>query len=117
MIQSRRGFALLESLVALTILTTVGVSVVTLGQEALRAERAATAEEASVANADRVMVALSLLRTSELEQRLGRHEVGEFTVHIERPEPMLFRVAIAKTQAPNREVLVTIVYRRPEPVP
>jgi type II secretory pathway component PulJ len=116
MIRSRRGFALLESLVALTIVTTVGVSVVLLGREALRGERAAAAEEDTLASADRVMVALSLLRRPELEQRLGRHELGEFTVNIERPELSLFRVAIAQTSAPMRELLVTVVYRPVERV-
>ncbi len=107
----RAGFALLEALVALTIVTTVGVSVVVLGQQALRVEREAATEELIYADADRLMNALSLLRRSDFDQRLGNHEVGNLTVTIERPEPVLYRLSVARTAAPRRELLVTVVYR------
>jgi len=110
----RAGFALLEALVALTIVTTVGVSVVVLGQQALRAEREGAAEEQSYADADRLMTGLSLLRRSEFDQRLGTHEVGDLAVTIQRPEPALYRVRLARVAAPDRELLVTVVYRPPE---
>jgi type II secretory pathway component PulJ len=113
---SRDGFALLEALVALTIVTTVGVAVVVLGQQALRTERIAADEEQLYADADRLMTAMSLLRRSELDQRLGGHEVGAYTVTIQRPEPSLYRVSLARTSAPGRELLVTVVYRPPEAV-
>ena len=113
MSSDRRGFALLESLVALTIITVVGVNVVLLGQSALRSEQVAAGEEQSITEADRVMVAVSLLRRAELEQRLGKHELGEFTVDIQRPEPSLYRVAIERTDAPERELLVTVLFRAP----
>jgi len=111
---SRRGFALLESLVALTIITMVGVNVVLLGQSTLRSEHQASAEELSVQDADRLLTAISLLRRGELDQRIGRHEVGQFTVDIQRPEPVLYRVAIVRTAAPARELLVTVLFRKPD---
>ena len=111
---TRRGFALLEALVALTIVTTVGVSVVTLAQAAVRGEQAAALEERSQADAGRLLTALSLIRRAELEQGLGSHEVGEFTVRIERPERSLYRVSIARTSAPAHELLITVLYRAPE---
>ena len=111
---SRAGFALLEALVALTIMTTVGVSVVVLDQQALRAEREGAAEERIYADADRLMTALSLLRRSEFDQRLGTHDVGDLAVTIQRSEPALYRLSLAKIAAPERELLVTVAYRPAE---
>jgi type II secretory pathway pseudopilin PulG len=111
---SRSGFALLEALVALTIVTTVGVSVVVLGQQGVRAERVAASEEHLYADADRLLTAISLLRRSELDQRIGGHEVGAYLVTIQQPEPALYRLSLARTTAPDRELLVTVVYRPSE---
>ncbi len=111
---ARSGFALLEALVALTIVTTVGVSVVTLAQTAIRSEQSSAEEERATADAERILTAISLLRRAELDQRLGGHEVGEFTVTIERPQPALFRVSLARTAAPSRELLVIVLYRKSE---
>ena len=114
---SRRGFALLEALVALTLVTTVGVSVVVLGQTALGAERRAAEEEARYADADRLLTAVSLLRRGELDQRLGTHDVGTFAVTIERPEPTLYRLSLARQAAPDRTLLATVIYRPAETAP
>jgi type II secretory pathway pseudopilin PulG len=108
---TRRGFALLEALVALTLITTVGVSVVVLGQTAVRAEQKAAEEELQFAAADRLLSAVSLLRRGELDQRLGTNQVGEFAVTVERPEPRLYRVSLARESAPERTLLVTVVFR------
>lgn len=110
----RGGFALLEALVALTIVTVVGVSVVVLGQQTLQTERTAASEELLYADADRLMAAVSLLRRSELDQRLGGHEVGAYLVTVQRPESSLYRLSLARTKAPDRELLVTVVYRPPD---
>lgn len=111
---SQRGFALLEALVALTLITTVGVSVVVLGQTALLTEQKAAAAEVQFADADRLLSAVSLLRRGELDQRLGTNQVGEFAVTIERPEPRLYRVSLARQSAPERTLLVTVVFRPAE---
>jgi type II secretory pathway pseudopilin PulG len=114
---TRRGFALLEALVALALITTVGVSVVVLGQTALATEQRATEEETQVVDADRLLTAVSLLRRGELDQRLGTHQVGAFAVTIERPEPVLYRVSLARAAAPDRTLLVTVVFRPVEATP
>lgn len=101
---------------ALTIVTTVGVNVVMLGQEALRAERSAAVEEQIYTDADRLLTGLTLLRCSELDQRLGTTVIGSYAVTIQRPAPALYRVSLSRSQAPNRELLVTVVYRPSEAV-
>lgn len=112
--RSDRGIALLEVLVALTILGTAGLSLVGVLREASAAEAATRREEHEVQAADRLLVALSLLSRSELEQRIGVYPLGEYAVNIERPEGALFRIAVSSLDRPDRMLLVTVVYRQPE---
>lgn len=112
--RGERGVMLLEALVALLILSVAGVALVGMTGAALRAELEAEKEERTIAQADRVLAAASLLRREELDQRLGSHPVGEFLVLIQRPPPerTLYRIAVAEAGAPDLELLVTVVYRR-----
>jgi hypothetical protein len=64
--------------------------------------------------ADRVLTAMTLLGRTDLDRRIGRHPVGEFEVHVSRPERVLYRIAIAAAAAPERTLLATVVHR-PEP--
>lgn len=107
----RRGVALFEVLVALMILTTAGSAIVGLLGGTLAGERGLRERERALAAADRVLVAMTLLTREDLDRRVGRREVGEFVVDVERPEPTLYRVAIADAQAPEVEALVTVLYR------
>ena len=65
-----------------------------------------------MANEDRVLAAMTLLKRVDLDRRIGRHEVGEFVLDVQRPERTLYRIAVAQTSAPQVEDLVTVVYRR-----
>jgi type II secretory pathway component PulJ len=106
-----RGAALLEVIVALAILASAGVSTVALLGGATRAIGDARERERVLAAEERVLAAMTLLRRHELDQRIGRHEVGEFVVHVQRPERALYRLAIAETRSAHVENLVTVVYR------
>ena len=116
-VESRKGIALLETLVALTILTTAGLSIVTLLHQALVAETAARHAETTMDAADRVMSAMTLLNRPELDQRIGMHPVGEFLVDVQRPERSLYRIAITEAAYPLRQLLVTVVYRAEKEAP
>lgn len=107
-----RGIALLEVLVALVILTAAGVALVGLVGSGLHGEQDARTRERVLASEERVLAATTLLKRDELDQRIGRHSVGEFVVNIQRPEPTLYRIAIAETGSAQVEDLVTVVYRR-----
>lgn len=111
---SRRGAALLEAVVALTILTTAGSALlgrlVSLGDAWQRMRE----HEEMMLGAERVMVATSLLSASDLSQRLGAREVGAFVVWVDRPEPKLFRVGVSSTAAPGEELLATLVHADPD---
>jgi type II secretory pathway pseudopilin PulG len=102
---------LLEVLVALAILGTAGVATLTALTSGLRAEREAGARERVLADEERVLAAMTLLKRGELDQRIGRHRIGEFVVDVQRPERTLFRIAIGREETPHVEELVTVVYR------
>jgi hypothetical protein len=114
--RGERGIALLDVLVALAILSTAGLSMTALLRQAVRAQAALRASGATMDAADRVLVALSLLGRNDLDSRLGRHRVGEFLSDIQRPERGLYRIALAEVSAPERALLVTVVWRA-EPRP
>ena len=110
--RNERGVALLEVLVALVILATVGIALTELVSAGLRGERSARASEAILATEDRLLAALTLLRREELDQRIGRREIGEFIVDVQHPEPTLYRIALLRLSSPHVEDLATVVYRR-----
>jgi len=103
--------ALLEALVALAMIGGIGLGVVAALQQAAMAERVARDRERLLAAAHRVLGAASLLRRPELDQRLGRHGVGEFVLSVQRPEQALYRLAVAARENPGQDLLVTVVYR------
>jgi type II secretory pathway component PulJ len=107
-----RGVALLEVLVALALLSATGLALAELVGAGLRSEQDSRSRERTLATEERVFAALSLLARGDLDRRLGRHRLGEFIVNVERPEPTLYRVALADALAPDVEALVTVVYRR-----
>src|SRR5712691_12275331 len=83
MLQSDRGIALLEVLVALAILSGAGLALLDLVTGGLRAERDARERERILAAEERVLTALTLLKRDELNRRLGRHRIGELIVDIQ----------------------------------
>jgi len=109
------GVALLEALVALVILATAGTALVALVGAGLRSERDARVRERTLAAEERVLTAMTLLTQEDFDRRLGQRSVGEFLVDVQRPEPALYRIAIAEARAPQVEDLVTVVYRREAP--
>jgi len=114
--RGERGIALLEALVALSILASAGIGLVTLARAAADAEVRSAVTEQTLVAADRILTVTSLLRRQELDQRLGEHPVGDFLVRIQRPEGTLYRLAIATSAAPDVELLATVVFR-PRPTP
>ena len=108
---NERGVLLLEAMVALAIFALAGSAAVALTAASLRAEREMAEREATNLAADRVLAASALLTRTDLDRRLGRRSVGEFTVEVQRPEPALYRIAVAESRSPDIELLVTVIYR------
>src|SRR5688500_6303027 len=99
-------------MIALSILALAGTAAVTLLSHGLHTLAASRNREQSVLAADRVLAATSLLTRRDLDRRLGQRVVGEFQVEIQRPESLLYRVAVSERRVPHRPILVTVLYRR-----
>lgn len=110
-----RGVALIEVLVAIAILSMVGVSSIALLTSTLDAHGRLHSRETELARAERVLIATTLLARRELEQRIGRRDVAGFVVWVDRPEPSLFRVGVAPEVDPAAELLSTLIYRAATP--
>jgi hypothetical protein len=109
--RNERGVVLLEVLVAIVILATAGIGLVELVGFGLHAERDASRRESTLATEECLLSALTLLNRKELDQRIGRRQIGEFIVDVQRPEHALYRIALLQDQSPQVEDLVTVVYR------
>ena len=106
-----RGVALLEVLVALVILTTAALSMVELLDSGTRAVAEARVRERELADEDRLLSAFTLLDRTDLDRRIGRRVIGLYIADVQRPERVLYRIALARRAAPEVEDLVTVVYR------
>ena len=109
--RNNRGVVLLEVLVAVVVLATAGIGLVELVGSGLQAERSARQSETTLATEERLLAALTLLNRKELDQRIGRRQIGEFVVDVRRPEHSLYRIALLQEQSLQVEDLVTVVYR------
>ena len=101
----------MEVLVAVAILAFAGLGLVELVASGAHATAAARVREADLADEERLLAAWSLLSSRDLDQRLGRREVGPYFVEVQRPERGLYRIAIGRLEAPGLEELVTVVWR------
>ena len=109
--QNERGVVLLEVMVALAILASSGAALIALLGQALRDELGLRERERSLRVAERVLTAAVLLTRIDLDRRIGRHQVGEIILEVQRPQSTLYRIAVSETRAPEIETLVTVVYR------
>jgi type II secretory pathway component PulJ len=114
-VRGERGIALLEVLLALMILSTVGVALVVLVADALEGMRWAGEREGRYAEANAVLTRLALRDRQGLDLRLGRRAEGAFVTDVQRPRPMLYRLAVLDSSPPNEQLLVTVVRRAEGP--
>lgn len=107
----KRGVMLLDAMIALAILSTVMVVLIGLGGNAYTGLSRAREAEREMADAHRVLGALSLLTRNEYDQRLGVRTLGSYLVEVTRPERGLYRIGLRPVEHPMAELLVTIVFR------
>lgn len=104
------GAALLEALIALTILTAVGAAVIALAVQSLAVVRATYEADLHTRRADRFFRSVSLWPTADLDRHLGDREQAEWWMRTDRPAPGLYRVSLRVAEdAP--EFLWTVLYR------
>jgi len=106
---SRRGFALLEVLVALAILGIAGLALVEVASQSLVTLDRAREVEQRVADEDRLLSAYTLLSGRDLGARVGWRRVGRYDVRVDRLDFSLFKVSIGP--ADGGPDLETVIYR------
>ena len=108
--RQRSGAALLEVMVALTILATAGLAAVTVTREALLAVQHAREADRELARASAFLEVVALWPREDLDQRLGDRPQGPWRLRIDRPLSDLYEVVLSDS-ARRREILRTSLYR------
>ena len=104
-----RGVALVEALVALNLLASSALAMTALAVQATEAMERSVRMGKALADADRLLTALSLLDWNDLNTSPGRRRIGRYEVRVGRISPSLFRIAVLSDQLPALE---TVVFRR-----
>ena len=110
MSDARRGVALLEALVALALLGSVGSAAAWSAAESLRAVRRTHQREGEQRAAAQLLSAVSLWPRADLDRHLGRRAEGPWRMYIERPAPTIYTVTLTDTTG-GVTVLQTAFYR------
>lgn len=109
----RRGVALLEAIVALTIFATAGIAALTMAAGANRAAASAREADSELREASGFLEAVALWTRNDLDQRLGDRRQGPWILRIERPIPELYVVTL-RDSLQTASLLQTSLFR-PEP--
>ena len=110
MSEHRRGAALLEALVALALLGTIGSAAAWSATEWLHGVDRMRLREREQRSAARLLTAISLWPRDDLDRHLGDRRQGPWRVRIDRPAPTMYVVAIADS-AQGATILKTALYR------
>lgn len=110
MMRSNAGASLIEVIVAVTILSIAGVTVVTAVAESTAAVRRAREADLELRAAGAFMEAIALWTREDLDRRLGDRRQGNWRLIIERPFPTLYSVALTDSTG-SRVLLSTSLYR------
>ena len=105
----RRGAALLELIVSVTLLMIAGLTTTSMVLEASDTVRRAEEAEKQLRQASAFLHAVALWPSVELDQRLGIRPQGFWWLRIERPREHLYEITLVA--ADSTVLLETIVYR------
>lgn len=106
----RHGLALLEVLVAMTILATAAAAMVSLVSEGARVMERVTEAERRSADASAFLEAVALWTRDDLDRRLGERVQGPWRLRLERPHPAVYTAMLIDTIT-HRRLLETALYR------
>ena len=106
----RRGAALLEAIVALTILAIAGIALLRSAAESYHVIQLSAVTERRMLDASRLMDAASLWSRAEMDQRLGERTQGDMRMRITRPLPELYQVELS--DADDGRLLLATSLRR-----
>lgn len=107
---NERGAALIEAIVALAVLATIGGAAAWSASESLRAVHRAWLRESRTHRAAQLLTAVSLWPRDDLDRHLGTTPQGPWRLSIYRTEPMLYEVTLADSGG-GPAVLQTTLFR------
>lgn len=110
----RRGAALLEAIVALTLLAFAAGSAIALSHQAAESVRRGRAAELAIRDASAFLEAVALWPREDLDRRLGDRAQGAWRLRIDRPTPTLYVVSLTDAEG-GRVLLHTALYRPEAP--
>jgi hypothetical protein len=98
-------------IVALTILTSAGITAVVVVSQSVNAVHRASIAEAEIREASGFMDAVSLWSRDDLDRRLGSRVQGRWRLTVQRPAETLYLLVLTDSTG-SREILRTAVYRK-----
>lgn len=107
----RGGTALLEALVALAILATVGLGILMLVTDSGRVVAHVREREGEERRASTLLDAVALWPREDLDRHLGDRRQGPFRMQLQRVTQTLYTIVISDSTE-QREILRTSLYRR-----
>jgi hypothetical protein len=115
----RTGAALLEAMVALTILTVAGAWAVAMANQSADAIRRVREADAEIRRASGFLDAVALWPREDLDRRLGDRREGEWVLSVERPALSLYTIVLStapdsEAGRPTGRVLLSTALFRPE---
>lgn len=108
--QRRRGAALLEVLVAITLLVVAGALAVRMAVASARTVAAVRDTESRLRRASAFLEVVALWTRDDLDRRLGERPQGPWQLHVQRTSPTLY-VVILVDSGDGRELLRTSLHR------
>jgi len=105
-----RGWVLVEVMIALAVLATVGTTLLTLSRDTLGAVRSAGETDRATRRASDFLTAVSLWPTADLDRRLGSRSQGPWILLIERENAELYNVVLLDS-AYRTPLLQTTLFR------
>jgi type II secretory pathway pseudopilin PulG len=111
----RQGAVLLEAIVALTVLATIGSAAAWLATDSMRSVNRTHERENEVRIAARFLSAVSLWPREDLDRHLGRRRQGPWMMDVDRTDPIVYVVTLTDTA--SNAVLLRTAFFRPDSLP
>ena len=111
----RKGAVLLEAIVALTVLATVGSAAAWLATDSMRSVTRTHEREHEVRMAARFLSAVSLWPREDFDRHLGRRRQGAWIMEVDRTDPIVYVVTLTDTV--SDAVLLRTAFLRPDSLP
>jgi type II secretory pathway pseudopilin PulG len=101
---------LLETLVAMSILSFAGVTMLTLARETSQSVRRALEDEDEVRRASALLDATTLWSREDLDRHLGTRQQGQWRMHVDRDDRSIYFISL-RDSTDRHELLQTTLYR------